>query len=441
MTDRLFIRDYLAERFEEIDAKSFYREIFPEGELEHKGIYETGKYNALAVELLPADTEKKRNNARKYIITDELEALDDILSGNNFTIISPVSYAGKSRQSQYARFIYALAFDLDGITREAHLNELLYQFKIKYLPEPTFIIWSGTGLHLYYQFEKPVPCFANIVKQLAELKTELTKKIWNRVVTDLADNPQIESLFQGFRMCGTITKGGNRVKAFRTGNKINIEYLNEYVTDNKIKEYTYKSELTLKEAKEKYPEWYEKRIVNKQPRGSWIAGRAVYDWWLNELKNKILVGHRYYGVMVLAIYAKKCGIKFSELEEDAYGLVELLEQKTIEAENHFTREDILAALEMYNESYVTFPIDSIVSLTAIDIKKNKRNHLKQETHLYLARGRKADLKKLGLMKTEGRPSKKEFVVKWRLNNPEGTIKQCILETKLSKSTVYKYWNS
>ncbi len=33
-----------------------------------------------------------------------------------------------------------------------------------------------------------------------------------------------------------------------------------------------------------------------------------------------LVGHRYHGVMTLAIYAKKCGIEEAELRQDAYNI-------------------------------------------------------------------------------------------------------------------------
>ena len=169
MQDRLFIADYFSQYYDELTAKEFYREIFPQGQLAEKGQQITGKYNALAVELLPVESEngeRKRNNARKYIITDDLQVIDEIVKSDNFTIISPISYAGKSRKAENARFIYALAIDLDGITAQGHINELMHQINtIEYIPKPTYIVWSGTGLHLYYQFKEAIPCFKNIVKQ------------------------------------------------------------------------------------------------------------------------------------------------------------------------------------------------------------------------------------------------------------------------------------
>lgn len=445
MQDRLFIRDYLMQFYDELEPMEFYRAIFPEGELEEAGQKDagtTGKYNVLAVELLPAaeTKENKRAEARKYIITDDLEGIKALLQSENFIIISPISYIGKSRQSQNARYIYAMAIDLDGVTEQHNLDDLLHQIEVGYLPKPTFLVWSGTGLHLYFQFVEPLPCFKNIVTRLADVKRELTKRIWNGFVSDLADKPQIESLFQGFRMVGGVTKGGNRTKAFAFGEKVSVEYLNEFVPDEaKVTRFTYRSNLTLKEAAAKYPEWYDKRIVQKQKRGTWKAKKAVYDWWLKELQDKIVVGHRYYGVMVLAVYAAKCGVSREILEADAFGLVSMLEKLTVEERNHFTREDVLAALEMYNDNYITFPIDSIVKLTAIPIEKNKRNFRKQKVHLLIARNTKKGQKLAGVLKPEGRPSKSAAVKEWRLLHPEGSIKDCVEDLGISKSTAYKYW--
>ena len=44
--------EYLSTYFEEIEPIEFYRNIFPAGELEERGKQETGKYNAVAGEVL-----------------------------------------------------------------------------------------------------------------------------------------------------------------------------------------------------------------------------------------------------------------------------------------------------------------------------------------------------------------------------------------------------
>ena len=438
---RAFIADYLNRYFDELPPLDFYRSLFPIGELEERGKQEQGKYNAIAVELLPvADTDQA--NARRHIITDDLRRIEDLLKSDNFIIISPISYAGKSRVAANARFIYAIAIDLDGITEEHYLADLFFQMKNGFIPQPTYTVFSGTGIHLYYQLEEPLPCFKNIVKQLAELKKALTKKIWNKYTTELYDRPQIESLFQGFRMVGGITKTGGRTRAFSTGEPVSIDYLNSFVEEKaRLTEYRYKSRLTLAEAKQKYPEWYNDRIVEKKRRGVWTTKRDLFDWWVREIKSGAAVGHRYFCIMVLAIYAKKAGIDRQELEQTAFELVKPFDRLTQEQNNRFTREDVLAALEMYNDNYITFPIDSIVNLTDIPIEKNKRNYRTQTTHLEIARATKTILKRVGEMNPEGRPSKEAAVIEWRQQHPAGTKAECIAATGISKSTVYRHWSA
>ena len=435
-----FIVEYLEQYFDSVEPLDFYRDIFPTGELAEKGKQKQGKYNAIAVELLTKATEDK-HNIKKYIITDDLIQLEHLLSSDNFIIISPISYIGRSRKAENARFMYALAIDLDGITEEQNMIDLFHQIKHNYLPKPTYIVFSGTGLHLYYQFESPIPMFKNIVTQLARLKHELTRIIWNGYITSLYENVQYESLFQGFRLAGGIAKDGSRTKVYRIGDKVTVEYINKFLREEyQMTEYTYKSSLTLAEAKELYPQWYEDRIVKGIPRGHWTCKRDLFDWWLRRLKKEIAVGHRYYGVMVLAIYAKKCGIERKELENIAFNLVETLDDMTEKEDNHFTRADILAALEMYNDNYITFPIDSIISLTDIPIEKNKRNYRTQKEHIKLMNFIRDEINhNTDWRNKNGRPSKENIVKEWQQNNPAGRKVDCIKETGLSKPTVYKYW--
>ena len=439
--DRLFIPKYLEKFYDEIEPVEFYRNIFPVGELEEAGKQEQGKYNAIAVELLPKES---KYTAFNYIITDDLLKINDLLKSDNFIIISPISYIGKNRSANNARYIYALAIDVDGITEEHYLIDLIHQINIEHLPKPSYIVWSGTGIHLYYQFIQPLPCYKYITEQLAELKKALTKRIWNMYATSLSNKIQYESLFQGFRLVGGITKNGNRSRAFVMGDKVSVNYLNDFVENEyKVKSYEYKSKLTLDKAKELYPDWYERRIVNKENRGRWVANRAVYDWWKNRLKDEIKEGHRYYGIMVLSVYARKCNISFDELEKDAYNFIEYMESLTTSDDNHFTVDDVLSALEMYNDNYITFPIDSITTLTDIRIEKNKRNYRKQSVHLERARAvQNIDYPNGEWRYKGGRPkgSKQQDIIKqWRKSNPKGTIKECINDTGISKSTVYKHW--
>lgn len=437
-----FRTEYLTQYFDEVTPKEFYRGIFPTGELQEKGVMNDGKYNAIAIEIMSDDS---KVHTKRYTITDDLEQIDKLVQHKNFILLSPISYCGKSREAKNARFIYALAIDLDGVNKVQNMVDLFHQIDVAdFLPRPTYVVSSGNGLHLYYVFKEPIPCFKNITDQMARLKHNLTKKIWNGYLTDLSENVQYQSLFQGFRLVGGVTKNGTKVKAFETGKKVSLEHLNKYVEpENQVKRFAYKSEMTLEKAKEKYPEWYEKRVVKGLPKGSWTCKRDLYEWWKRKLKSEIVEGHRYYGIMMLSIYAKKCGVKRKELELDAFGFISRLDEMTSSEDNHFTRADVLSALEMYNDNYITFPIETISKLTNVRIDRNKRNKLKQHQHLYLARRRKEDMKAIGLsMKaTEGRPSAEPIVRKYLLEHPNATKSEVIKATGLTKPTVYKYFDS
>ena len=426
--------------FEEVHYMDFYRDIFPVGSFEERGEYEDGKYNGIAIAI-----EKGSKRAKRMTITDDLDMIADMAGSNDFCLMSPISYAGKSRKSSNARFMYALAIDLDGMTERKHWDFFMEQINRGHemlqfvwgLPRPTYLVFSGSGIHIYYVFKQPIPMFKNIVEELEKLKRRLTWQAWTQGASSLHDKVQYESLFQGFRVVGTITKDGGRCRAFSVGEKVTVEYLNKFVPeDYRAVSFVYKSDLLLQDAKKKYPEWYQRRIVEKRPRNTWTCKKAVYDWWIRKLKEGAEQGHRYWCIMTLATYAQKCGVPRETLEEDAYGLIPFMNTKGDE----FTEDDVMHALEAYTDSYVTYPIDTIVWRTGIQIEKNKRNFRKQALHLERARAvQNIDYPCGEWRNKEGRPDKLSVVAEWRSEHPEGTKAECIRETGLSKKTVYRWW--
>ena len=441
---------YLYTYYDEIEAKEFYRELFREGELQEKGVYDKGKYNGIIVEVTKDKLQDGRNKILRHTLTNDLDKIDEVVERDNFCLMSPISYIGKKRDSDNARALYALTIDLDGVIikngdNPTGLKTLFHQIEdLDRIPMPTYIVSSGTGLHLYYVFEKPIMLFPNVVKQLQKYKRELTRIVWQGYITKLEDNIQYESLFQGFRVVGTITKKGERARAFRTGSRVTIEYMNEFVRDEfKTDDFVYKSNLTLEQSKEKYPEWYEKRIVNKQSKGTWICKRALYDWWKDRIENEAKTGHRYYCMMMLAVYARKSGIDIKELEKDAFIFMEKFDKLPSNKDNPFTEKDVIDALQAYDDRYMTYPINSISYLTDIYIEKNRRNYRKRAEHIKIMNFFRDEINKNTTWNKigNGRKSKKDIVKQWRKENPKGKKVECIRKTRLSKPTVYKWWDS
>ena len=461
------IDSWLARTFSEVSPKAFYREIFPEGELEKKGEQVRGKYTGIAISVKIDPDEKERLGSgyrpqvKRYTVTDDLDMIDELGRSEEFCLMSPLSYAGRHRFAASSRFMYAMAVDVDRLIfhgdRPSGLIALWegHICKVKRVPQPTFIVSSGTGVHLYYVFERPVPMFPNIVRQLQLLKRAVTFLIWNEGVVDIKDERDVqqEGIFQGFRIPGTVTKIGSRVRAFKCGGKVSIEYMNQFVlAKERVTEFTYKSRMTLAEAKEKYPEWYEERIVQKK-KGvvrPWHVSRNVYDWWKREIIRKAKVGHRYYCLMALAIYAKKCSIEdvkhnpnpvtYDELEKDCFELMDIFEALTDDPQNHFTEADVLDALEAFNERYYSYPRGSIAWKAGIVIEANKRNRRKQKDHVKIMNFVRDEINQNTSWRDgNGRPSKEQMVKEWRALHPDGRKADCIRELKLSKPTVYRWW--
>lgn len=460
MADNVF-SEYLETYFDEVTPVEFYRDIFPAGELEKQGEYIKGKYCGIAVEITGAKKPNGKPLIKRYSITDELSTIERLTESNNFCLCSPISYAGKERTADNARFMYAIAVDLDHIIiKDGKPQGLisLWQGHIveaERIPRPTYIVSSGTGLHLYYVLDKPVALFQDTAKQLQDLKHELTALIWGYGIVKINDEKDIqqEGIYQGFRMPGTVTKNGSRARAFLTGKKTNIEALNEYIPEAlRVKRYTVKKELTRQQAKELYPEWYKRRIEDKEPPGVWHISRRLYDWWKREIIDKAKVGHRYWCLMTLSVYAYKCGmydpkhnpdpVTREELENDCSEIMRHFETLTNDDSNHFTEIDVQDALEAYDNKWIKYPRDTIEYRCGFTLPHNKRNGQKQAYHLEEARAIRDIRQRRNGTKWDsnnGRKSKQGIVEQWQQAHPNGRKVDCINELGIDRKTVSKYW--
>ena len=440
---------------EEVFPLEFYRDIFPAGELQRKGVYESGKYCGIAVEIIENGGDIK---VHRYTITDELDTIRDLLESPNFVLLSPISYIGKSRHTENTRKMYAFALEIDNLKvnikgEPVGLNDLLHQMRNGILPMANYIVASGNGIHLYFIFDQPIRLFENVRESLSRYKRFITRQFWNGYITfDCTEEKiQYESAFQGFRLGGGVTKNGERTRIFRLSNHpTTVEELNSFVYQERgVPDPSivvcYDSNLTLAQAKEKYPQWYERRVEKKEPKGTWTVKRDLYDWWLRRIQTEIKVGHRYHALMLLSIYAIKCDISYEELEKDCFSLLKPYDNLSNSIDNPFKKSDVMSALQVYQDKdYKTFPINSIEKLSGLKIERNKRNGRKQKVHLMGARAIQEindKVNQTNWRQGNGRKEKKDIIFDWRMKNPFGRKVQCIRETGLSKPTVYKWWNS
>lgn len=418
-----------------VEPFEFYREMFPVGSFERKGQPTDEKPNGIAMEIRG---DGKRNFST--LIFDDLTELLQLSNERDFVITSPIAYIGNRRNAENARLIFGICIDLDGVGKK-QLTDLFFQIQNGILPEPTFIANSGHGLHLYFNFERPVKAYRKTTEYLHKLKYGLIECVWNAYTSTLK-NRQLQGIFQGFRAVGSPSKLGRDypVTAYRYGKPVTIEYLNEFVSDEyQLTEYTEQNEFTLSECAELFPEWFERRIVRGMPPKTWKVNRAVYDNWKKRIAKEAKTGHRYFCIMTLAIYARKCGIDFDELQSDALEFLEPF--NGISTDNPFTIDDIKSALKAFDvPHYVRTSKKQITRWTTIQIKTNRRNGRSQSEHLKRARAvQSADDPTAKWRNMNGAPTAKTKVEQWQKENPNGTKTACANALKISRTTVTKWW--
>lgn len=442
--------------YEEVPPFAFYRDMFPVGSFQAKGEKGTGKGNMVATKI----EKEGKKRSRQYVITDDLEDLEKVM-GVQFGLIAPLSWYGKSHKRSNAHELYAIVIDIDYVGKQ-QLKNLLKQFGNGVQLAPTYLVSSGRGVHCYYFLKEPVQLYHNVEDTLSELKKALIRRLWNDTSSMKADEPDITGIFQGFRCVGCQSKLGADyiVKAYKiSGQRYTLEEIRDSIPNCKVdiesiyrkpewKEDT-KKHIPMEQAKELYPEWYEETIVKgiKKPKSekNWTCNTALYEWWKNKIRSEVKVGGRYYSLMALCMYGKKCGLSDGQIRKDAWEFYDYLESLTDDETNHFTRKDVQEALECLKDDFVQkkkITREWVEEHTKVRIPPNKRNGLKQKQHLYLARRRKEDMKAIDLpMKApEGRPSKKDHVKEYLEQHPTATKSEIKEATGLTYPTIRKYYD-
>lgn len=435
--------------FPEVTPKEFYRDVFPAGSLQRKGHEEDPKGNIILTKIRG----KGRRNWQ-YVITDELDGLKEAI-GDPFGLIPPISFYGRTHTKRNAHELYAVAIDIDYVGIH-QLKNLLKQFGNGVQLCPTYLVSSGKGLHLYYLLQEPIPLYHNLEVMLRDIKEAFIRRLWNDTSSLAPDKPDLTGIYQGFRCVGSLSKLGKGypVRAYRLcDRRYTLEDIKASIPSCKVdvsldRPYVRpKGVIPLAKAKELYPEWYQERIVEKQPkfRNRWVCKRDLYEWWKRRIMDDVKEGGRYFSIMALCAYGIKCGIPRKEIRADAYEFLDLLDSRTEQQDNHFTRADVDAALRALRKDREKVMVCSsrawIEKHTKVDIPPNKRNGRTQAAHMMYARG----IRKLRMDMGEadlsggGRPNKAELVAAWRRDHPDGTKAECNRATGIDPKTIRKWW--
>ena len=406
-------------RLQEVNAKTFYRTVFPKGSLEERGNMQSGKYNAMICAYTP-------DNTNGYILCmhDDLSLLDEIRVGR--ATMNCVSYIGESREPAYERELFAFFIRVNASSKKEDIEQLLtalqgyleYGMLSQKSPEkvngnykwgyssdkstpfikPTYLVVDNEELYFCFVMQQPIPMFENYQRKLQAICNDVSKKINQGLRLKV---PQPQHILEERTVVG---KAGCRAYKLSDGepHRISLDELNSCVAKVKQLRISTKKEWTCK------PElftWFEKQ---------------VYENADNEnLKPRVFV--------TVAAYAVKSGTNEKTFKQALDEIAALLAHR-------FTEKEIKAQLTdaRYFYAYNAYwlrrrTIEYLSEECGFEIKKNKRTEGKSH------QTRADHCRKLN----EDRKVEKQ-VQDWMARNPGAKKIDCAYALGISPSTVTKW---
>lgn len=448
--------------------------------------------------ILREDVRRKRNGevyrTRKKLVVyeDRWDEAAPFLCGNSKSLIAPITFWGQRMSSKMAHELFAIVLDVDYVCPENLRNlENLFCAVPGFLA-PSYLVNSGRGVHLYFFLKEPVRLYNNTKKILTNLKNALVEKYWFDATSLRPFQPDVSSIVQSFRCVGGWSKLSSEINPFSeceyevtaykcSNRRFSLYELAELVGVNvdpifqRPKGRLYDT-MPLEKAKELYPEWYErlekesreagletdllKPNQRKKKQFRYVTHRRVYDAFLKRLlSGKAVVGGRYFAVCSLCSFGVKCAVPIEEIKRDCEQVFPVLAGLTVDTTNQFTKADLHDAMKMLDSEHEEIALHTtrkwIEDRTHIKFDAPiPRNGRKQREHLQAElwvdssgkpktntcrTNRELALKYLKGKGVLGRKSCAEQVAAWRAENPDRSKEDCMRETGLSRTTVYKWW--
>ena len=454
-------------------------------------------------------TDTNDRNTHKIILKEDWKS-DSWLEHRYFALTSPITYVGNRNTNKNARMLYAFALDLDDVGPE-QIQILWNGFKkplnhdefegsgLTLIPVPNLIVSSGHGLHLYYILRTPVAlCGWNVV-----LLQQLISTLYNLVFfpskdgkggTSRVKDLRCHGIFHSFRLPETRTKPlckdmitkkpvgiGAHIEAWKFEDRgfwTISEIVKYYALNKKMKEkFSPKVVRELERGgrlhnprrltRAQALKVYGKLLEPGEKKGQWITNRALYDSWLNRLrdpeKGGVKFGHRFYCVLILVANARKCGVPYEEVKRDAMSLIPKLNELSPDASKAFTEADVVKALKSYqDDKVVRWRLEMISAMAGIKIKRTKRvsgtringiaqKRSRQEAWEDGRYNRDKRRQRLGLEPWDAHNGRKHetvensknaaMIFQWRQEHPDSQNKsECARELSMSRTTVTKWWN-
>lgn len=362
----------------------------------------------------------------KHIVPMSIDEAMEQSEDRNDVLMGGCTYFNNWISKKSAKDIYTFIIDMDNVYSGTLLNALRNDWKSangEPLVKPTYIVNSGTGLHLYFILTQKIPNYKATTENLDKLYRALAiQQTTKRVYL----HKQVQWFGQDFRMAGGLNKYGWRNTIFKVGDKWDIDELAKGVGLQDVHFTRYGEKRSKKTSVRK----------DRQNREGWRSNRAFYDYALRNCRAKTKEGNRYTSMCALSVIAWKCNVSKEELEKD---LLSLLPDYNKGATRQIKEKEIYSAMKMHNKKAMLTQRESLENWQGWEYKPIRRNGRKRADHIKYMNTMKRFKKELGEPVNEGRPTKEHIVREYRMLHPNATKTEVVRNTSLSYDTVRKYW--
>lgn len=355
--------------------------------------------------------------------------------------VVPATFINGRYSLSCCKDIHALVIDLDGIEADV-LRTVIENGGIgNNVPQPSYIVNSGFGVHLYYTFKNPVPFYHKNRKPLKAMYDRLcyfTKK-------GIAAKTDKHALTQPFRLPGSLTKIGQTATAYKSGEKWSVAKLGRRLgVEVDGMDLAVRPVMPQRDYHEARAKWEAQQASSDKPKKKreWHSplegNEGFYRTCLRRCYEETEEGSRYKSMFAMAAVGYKVRLPKEQVEAD---LAELLAYYN-GIGKRMKQSEVKKAMKGYCTKADTFSSARLEEYFGWHFGRNSKkvNGRSREQHLKLARGIRAIKMQLGEPASGGgRPSKEQTVKDWRAAHPDGKPRECIEATGLSKNTVYKWW--
>lgn len=387
----------------------------------------------------------------------DVDELMEYQANRNDVYVAPANFINGCYSGDTCQNVYALVVDIDKIHPET-LEVIIKNGNLgNRVPMPTYIVNSGSGVHFYYVFNKPIPYYyknRKVLKDVYRVLCGITQK-------NILAKTDWHAITQPFRLPGSLSKIGKVVTGWKCGDKwlpnALISRLNVEGEELDLQQRPLLSQREYKEMramrKQQGNQDKPKTKKEKKWRSSLEGNNGFYEYCLARCYEKTPEGTRYLSMLGLVVVGYKVRLPKEKIEQD---LLELLVHYN-QIGKYMGTKEVQKALRAYNakadkcrsttlEQWFGWEFDRLASkrkaqMEAKGIKEAKKTRAE---HLEEARAiRDIRMKRQGKKwdDNNGRKRKDELVAEWQQAHPNGKPKECIADTGISKNTVYKWWKS